>query len=300
MVNAGMADETIVHAIRGADAVAFDLTPDGQKALTAGGVSVRVLTAMKAQAAKKPATKPAAHKGLNNTQIIAMVKSGIADGSVIEAINGAADIDFDLSAGRPAAAYEQRRQRTGSGGNEGPRGEEARGDNPQAGGAEMIRTTRSGILMLAAVARRMVRRGARFRRRRPLRGGTGSRRPGAREDQSAERERRLRRRAGIAEARCFGLPGAGRRVVLPQPGREAVGPRFACQLRPGQGEVQRLRGAGPEPEPPGAFHAGIAGLRDNRRHDARTERADPARPGPAEVGARGRHREVHRQPDSRA
>ncbi|MGA2569238.1 MAG: hypothetical protein ABSF23_01850 [Terracidiphilus sp.] len=93
MAKSGMADDLVIHAIRSADAVVFDLTPAGQHALTAGGVSARVLAAMKAQAAKKPP----AHKGLNNTQIIAMVKSGIAENTVIETINGAGDIDFDLT-----------------------------------------------------------------------------------------------------------------------------------------------------------------------------------------------------------
>jgi tetratricopeptide (TPR) repeat protein len=97
MVKSGMADDTIIHAIRGAEAVNFDLTTTGQHALTTAGVGPRVLVAMKTQAAKKPTPKPGTHKGLNNTQIIAMVKSGIADSTVVEAINGAGEIDFDLT-----------------------------------------------------------------------------------------------------------------------------------------------------------------------------------------------------------
>jgi tetratricopeptide (TPR) repeat protein len=97
MVKAGMADDTVIHAIRGADALSFDLTPAGQKNLATSGVSPRVLLAMKTQAAKKPAPKPAVHKGLNNTQVIAMVKAGMDDGPVEQAVNGADAIDFDLS-----------------------------------------------------------------------------------------------------------------------------------------------------------------------------------------------------------
>jgi hypothetical protein len=52
---------------------------------------------MKTQAAKKPAPKPAVHKGLNNAQVIAMVKAGMDDGPVEQAVNGADAIDFDLS-----------------------------------------------------------------------------------------------------------------------------------------------------------------------------------------------------------
>ena len=95
MVKSGMDDATVIQAIRGASAVSFDLTPAGQKALTAGGVSVHLLAEMKVQAAKKP---PAVvHKGLNNTQIIAMVKSGMDEQTIIQAIHGASATDFDLS-----------------------------------------------------------------------------------------------------------------------------------------------------------------------------------------------------------
>jgi tetratricopeptide (TPR) repeat protein len=95
MVKSGMDDATVIQAIRGASAVNFDLTPAGQKALAAGGVSVHLLAEMKVQAAKKP---PAVvHKGLNNTQIIAMVKSGMDEQTIIQAVHGAAATDFDLS-----------------------------------------------------------------------------------------------------------------------------------------------------------------------------------------------------------
>jgi hypothetical protein len=51
---------------------------------------------MKTQAAKKP---PAAvHKGLTNTQIIAMVSSGMDEDTIVKTIAGAAAVDFDLSA----------------------------------------------------------------------------------------------------------------------------------------------------------------------------------------------------------
>jgi tetratricopeptide (TPR) repeat protein len=95
MVKSGMDDATVIQAIRGASAVNFDLTPTGQKALATGGVSPHLLAEMKVQAAKKP---PAVvHKGLNDTQIIAMVKSGMDEQTIIQAINGANAVDFDLS-----------------------------------------------------------------------------------------------------------------------------------------------------------------------------------------------------------
>jgi tetratricopeptide (TPR) repeat protein len=95
MVKSGIDESAVLQAIRGATAVNFDLTPAGQKALAAGGVSPRILAEMKTQAAKKPAA--AAHKGLSNTQIITMVKSGMDEQTIIQAINGANAIDFDLS-----------------------------------------------------------------------------------------------------------------------------------------------------------------------------------------------------------
>jgi tetratricopeptide (TPR) repeat protein len=95
MVKSGMDEATILQAIRGAAAVNFDLTPAGQKALTTGGVSPHELAEMKTQAAKKPAA--VVHKGLNNTQIITMVKAGMEDETIIQTINGASAIDFDLS-----------------------------------------------------------------------------------------------------------------------------------------------------------------------------------------------------------
>ncbi|MGD1106560.1 MAG: hypothetical protein ABR865_05905 [Terracidiphilus sp.] len=95
MVKSGMDDATVIQAIRGASAVNFDLTPAGQKALATGGVSVHLLAEMKAQAARKPAA--VIHKGLNNAQIIAMVKSGMDDDTIIQTIHGATATDFDLS-----------------------------------------------------------------------------------------------------------------------------------------------------------------------------------------------------------
>jgi tetratricopeptide (TPR) repeat protein len=95
MVKAGMDEAIVIQAIRGADAINFDLTPAGQKTLTSNGVSPHLLAEMKTQAAKKPPVP--VHKGLNNTQVIAMVKSGMDDGIIIQAINGANAIDFDLT-----------------------------------------------------------------------------------------------------------------------------------------------------------------------------------------------------------
>jgi hypothetical protein len=54
MVKAGMEDDTVASTIRSARAVNFDLTASGQQELTSGGVSAKVLVAMKARAARKP------------------------------------------------------------------------------------------------------------------------------------------------------------------------------------------------------------------------------------------------------
>ncbi len=96
MVKSGMDDATVVQAIRAAKAVTFDLTPSGKQQLTSSGVSPRVVTAMKAQAATKSdvATAP---KGLTNNQVIAMIKSGMDDDTVVTAIRAAKVIDFDLT-----------------------------------------------------------------------------------------------------------------------------------------------------------------------------------------------------------
>jgi hypothetical protein len=96
MVKSGVDDATIIQTIRGADAVNFDLSAAGQHGLTSNGVSPRVVTAMKAQAAKKPPAP--VHKGLTNTQIIAMVNSGMDEDTIVKTIAGAAAVDFDLSA----------------------------------------------------------------------------------------------------------------------------------------------------------------------------------------------------------
>jgi hypothetical protein len=95
MVKSGIDESVVLQAIRGADAVNFDLSPAGQRTLTGGGVSPRELAEMKTQAARKPA--PPVHKGLSNTQIITMVKSGIDEETIIQAIHGADAVDFDLS-----------------------------------------------------------------------------------------------------------------------------------------------------------------------------------------------------------
>jgi len=95
MVKSGMEEATILQAIRGATAVNFDLSSDGQKTLASSGVSPRILAEMKVEAVKKPAAP--VHKGLSNTQIITMVKSGMDEQTIIQAINGASAIDFDLS-----------------------------------------------------------------------------------------------------------------------------------------------------------------------------------------------------------
>ena len=96
MVKSGVDDATIIQAIRGAGAVGFDLSPAGLHELTSNGVSVKVVTAMKTQAAKKPPAP--VHKGLTNTQVIAMVKSGMDEDTIVKTIAGAAAVDFDLSA----------------------------------------------------------------------------------------------------------------------------------------------------------------------------------------------------------
>jgi hypothetical protein len=96
MVKSGVDDATIIQAIRGAGAVSFDLSPAGLHDLTSNGVSAGVVTAMKAQAAKKPPAP--VHKGLTNTQIIAMVNSGMDEDTIVKTIAGATAVDFDLSA----------------------------------------------------------------------------------------------------------------------------------------------------------------------------------------------------------
>jgi tetratricopeptide (TPR) repeat protein len=96
MVKSGVDDATIIQAIRGAGLVDFDLSTKGLHDLTTNGVSVKVLTAMKTQAAKKPAAP--VHKGLTNTQVLGMVKSGMDEDTVVKTIAGAAAVDFDLSA----------------------------------------------------------------------------------------------------------------------------------------------------------------------------------------------------------
>lgn len=96
MVKSGIDDATIVQAIRGADLVDFDLSAAGRHELTSNGVSMKVLLAMKTQAAKKPPAP--VHKGLRNTQVMAMVKSGMDEDTIVKTIAGADAVDFDLSA----------------------------------------------------------------------------------------------------------------------------------------------------------------------------------------------------------
>ncbi len=96
MVKSGVDDATIIQTIHGAAAVSFDLSPAGLHDLSSNGVSAGIVTAMKTQAAKKPAAP--VHKGLTNTQIIAMVSSGMDDDTIVKTIAGAAAVDFDLSA----------------------------------------------------------------------------------------------------------------------------------------------------------------------------------------------------------
>ena len=54
MMKAGMEDDTVASTIRSARAVNFDLTASGQQELVSGGVSAKVLAAMKARVARKP------------------------------------------------------------------------------------------------------------------------------------------------------------------------------------------------------------------------------------------------------
>jgi tetratricopeptide (TPR) repeat protein len=96
MVKSGVDDTTIIQAIRGANLVDFDLSAKGLHDLSTNGVSARVVTAMKTQAAKKPPAP--VHKGLTNTQVIAMVKSGMDEDTIVKTIAAAAAVDFDLSA----------------------------------------------------------------------------------------------------------------------------------------------------------------------------------------------------------
>ncbi len=96
MLKSGMDDETVIQAIHAAKAVSFDLTPAGEQQLNSNGVSARVLAAMKTQAATRsqPASPP---RGLTNNQVIAMIKSGMDDDTVVTAIHAAKVIDFDLT-----------------------------------------------------------------------------------------------------------------------------------------------------------------------------------------------------------
>jgi hypothetical protein len=96
MVKSGMDDETVIRAIGSAKAVAFDLTPAGEQQLKSNGVSPRVVAAMKTQAETKSDVAPAP-KGLTNNQVIAMIKSGVDDDTVVTAIRSAKVIDFDLT-----------------------------------------------------------------------------------------------------------------------------------------------------------------------------------------------------------
>src|SRR5580658_4596842 len=96
MVKSGMDDATVIQAISSAKAVAFDLTPTGLQQLTSNGVSPRVVTAMKTQAATK-SSAVAQPKGLTNNQVIAMIKSGVDDDTMVTAIRSAKVVDFDLT-----------------------------------------------------------------------------------------------------------------------------------------------------------------------------------------------------------
>jgi hypothetical protein len=95
MVKSGMDDDTVVRAIGAAKAVSFDLTPIGEQQLSSNGVSARVLAAMKAQAATN--SQAAAPKGLTNSQVIAMIKSGMDDDTVVTSIRSAKLVNFDLT-----------------------------------------------------------------------------------------------------------------------------------------------------------------------------------------------------------
>ncbi len=96
MVKSGVDEPTIIEAIRGASLIDFDLSVAGRRQLTTNGVSLKVLTVMKTEAAKKPPAP--VHKGLTNTQVIAMIKAGMDEDTVVKTIAGAAAVDFDLSA----------------------------------------------------------------------------------------------------------------------------------------------------------------------------------------------------------
>jgi len=95
MVKSGINEDTVIKAIRAADAVSFDLSASGQKDLTTGGVSAKVVAAMKTQEAKAP--KPEVHKGLTNAQVIAMIKAGVDEATVLQTIKAADAVDFDLT-----------------------------------------------------------------------------------------------------------------------------------------------------------------------------------------------------------
>ena len=98
-MKAGVDDEKLwsTRFVR-ADALNFDLSPAGEKALYSGGVSARVVAAMKSETDRKEAaSKSAIHKGLTNAQVVTMVKAGMDDDTIVNTIRGANAIDFDLS-----------------------------------------------------------------------------------------------------------------------------------------------------------------------------------------------------------
>ncbi len=196
MLKAGMDEATVIQAIRGADAINFDLSAAGQHNLSSSGVSARVLAEMKIQAAKK-APAPAVHKGLTNTQVIAMLKAGMDEETVIQAIRGADAVDFDLSpAGQHAlttngvsprilAAMKERALKRTSG-------------KHKARRRKMISPGRFRLALLGVAGRVAFRLPVCSRAGNPLRRRPGPCRSGAGTHHPAKRRRCLRRRVATA------------------------------------------------------------------------------------------------------
>ena len=189
MVKAGVDDETVIHAIRGADALNFDLSPAGEKALRSNGVSVRVVAAMKTEAERKEASsRSAIHKGLTNTQVVTMVKAGMDDETIMNAIRGADAIDFDLSPGGQQQLEQRRRERPRPGCDEGP-GREETDSICEAGGGKMMGFCRFHSTTLGTAHRFGGLLHLRSRAGNPLRRGAGSGGTGARADYPAKQRR---------------------------------------------------------------------------------------------------------------
>ena len=99
MVRSGLGDDTVVQAVNAADS-AFDTSPDGLVKLRQMGVSDKIIQQMMAKKSVVPAAAspvaPAHARPMTNDDVIRMVKSGLGESTVLQAIN-AAEPGFDTS-----------------------------------------------------------------------------------------------------------------------------------------------------------------------------------------------------------